>query len=848
MLVDLVVATTAPFVLCLSAYPLAQRFFFRSKERNLGEKLIASLIIGLAFLMLLPYGVGIILGYGVRITSWMTFFAGIFSIGVNIKTFIREARILLTKAKNYIFKREVSDLAFVESVIGFSFKYTYYLLVRAITGWDATVFYLPYARAIYFADSIPFTAFDFARFTKPMGISFLYGWIYSLGSSTLAENFRLIPLSFSFITILLIYLIAKDLCSSLVAKLAVMIYLFLPLHDSTLYYFAYYPDVAFNSLILAVFYFLYRYARTLETKYCLIGGLAFGLSMLLKAQTALFFASIVFTFLPLFGRKSVRVSATSLTPVTFLSFIAVSHGNLTPFLGLLRDEGLVVLVLVAIMSSLVALGVEAQEKTTVAEGSAFTVLEGLSIFLGASSVALVWYLRNYFTMGTFIWLSSIKEPNLQWAINILSGFISQTSQGPKASSFLPMIISVLLVHPILGSVWIIPKLVGMVKLTVKRKMLPVLNWVLGFFLSYILYAYSTIVTSSSFTVNPRDLLPLAPFFSIYSAWGLLVIAEYFWKTRTRETTLYLLASLGFVSLAQSLVILRYPPSFLAKICDQMAKLSFTSWKLLAHGGPQASSNWLIFGFVVGSLLLLPFLVRRGITFILSKMGICVRVTYRSPKQFAILKRVLFFIIILSVTLTVQVFPYVALTYEFGNGDMIAFKENQVKELWAGIYSDILPYIDDNAESGDVILAIDAALTGLQYKLDNIRLIDITSPDNLASMRILVESNDTEEIVTMLHDLNVRYFLLPKWGSGGTKGYATSFMRWLLNEGRLLHVTWSPTFSTIRVVSPGWILYEFSDKSTLSDRLNENCPDYSLFSARSRAPRILSWERTTKDET
>ena len=848
MILDLIVEITIPFILCLSAYPLAQRFFFKSKEQKLGDKLVASFIVGLAIVMLLPYSVGIIFSSGFRTMSWIIYIASVLSLSINIKTFIRETRAVLEKAKRYISGRELFDLALVLSVIGFSIKYTFYLLARAVTDWDATVIYLPYARAIFFADSIPFTAFDFARFTKPMGISFLYGWIYSLSSSTFAENFRLIPLSFTFITIMLIYLIAKDLCSSLVAKLAVMIYLYLPLHDSLLYYFAYYPDVAYNSLILAVFYFLYRYVRTLETKYCLIGGLALGLSMLLKAQTALFFAPVLFIFLPFFGRKSVRVLATSLTSATFLSFIALSHGNLTPFLGLLRHEGLVVLVLVAIISSLVALGVEAQKKTTVTEGSAFTVLEGLSIFLGASSLALLWYLRNYFTMGTLIWSSSIEEPNLQWAINIISGFISQTYQRPEASSFLLNMISVLLVHPILGSVWIIPKLVGMLKLTAKRKMLPVLNWILGFFLTYTLYAYSTIVISSSFTVNPRDLLPLAPFFSIYSAWGLLVIAEYFWKTRTRETTLYLLASLGFVSLAQSSLILYYPTSFLAGICDQIAKLSFTSWRLLAHGGPQASSNWLIFGFVVGSLLLLPFLVRRGITFILSKMGICVRVTYRSPKQFAILKRVLFFIIILSVTLTVQVFPYVALTYEFGNGDMIAFKENQVKELWAGIYSDILPYIDDNAESGDVILAIDAALTGLQYKLDNIRLIDITSPDNLASMRILVESNDTEEIVTMLHDLNVRYFLLPKWGSGGTKGYATSFMRWLLNEGRLLHVTWSPTFSTIRVVSPGWILYEFSDKSTLSDRLNENCPDYSLFSARSRAPRILSWERTTKDET
>ena len=97
---DIIIQLTSPFVICLSAFPLAQRFFFKSKEQKLGDKLVASFIMGLTILMLLPYSVGIIVGYGFRITSWVIYFVSIFSISVNIKTFIREAKILLKKAKD----------------------------------------------------------------------------------------------------------------------------------------------------------------------------------------------------------------------------------------------------------------------------------------------------------------------------------------------------------------------------------------------------------------------------------------------------------------------------------------------------------------------------------------------------------------------------------------------------------------------------------------------------------------------------------------------------------------------------------------------------------------------------
>lgn len=810
---DFIIKISIPFILCFSAYPLTQRFF---ACEEVGEKIVVSFIFGLTIIILLPYSVGIIFGKYFKVISWVIYIIGVLSLVVVIKTFSQKIYALFNKPKKYVFSLELFHSAFVLSVIGIFIKYTYYLLIKAVTDWDAVTFYLPYAKAIYFADSIPLTAFDFARFTKPMGISFLYAWIYSLCSSTLAESFRLVPLSFIFITIILIYFITKNFRSIFVAKLAVMIYIFLPLHDSLLYYSTYYPDVAFNSLMLSVYYFLYKYTRTLEIKYCLISGLALGLSMLLKAQTILLFPAIIFTFVLFFDRKSLRCFVTFLTPFLFILFLVLGmlQGDLTPFLSLFTTKGLVILGFVMILSTLVWLGVESQAKTIVLKEGVSRLVKGFFTFLGSSSIALIWYFRNYFTMGTFIWLSSIKEPNLQWAIDISSNFTSQTFQRPETPFFLLIMIFVLLVHPILGSVWIIPKLVGMADLKKKGKMSQVNNLVLGFFLAYIIYAYSTMVTSSSFTVNPRDLLLLAPFYSIYSACGLMIVAQHISETRTKEVTLYLLAFLWFFSLAQSLLILYYPPSFLVGICDQIARFSLSSWKLLAHGPPEATLNWLIFGVVTGLFSLLPLFGKKLVDFILHKKKTKIKVIISPyPKSFTMLKRVLAFVLIIIIFFMQQVVPYVALTYEFGNGNIMAFKENQENKIWSDLYTEILPYLKNNTKSGDVILTIDTGLTGLQYKLDSVKFIDITFPDNLASMRELLESNSTEDIVNILHDFNVRYFLLPKWGLGGPSGYATSFMEWLLNETCLLPIIWNPEISAIRVISGGWTLYEFSDKKS-----------------------------------
>jgi hypothetical protein len=803
MIVDIVVEITAPFVICLLAYPLARRIF-ESKEQNFGNTLITSFVFSLMFIMLLPYSIGIIFNGGFRITSWVIYLIGIFSIILNIKTFIGQAKISLKNFRNFISRKELFNIIFVMALIGFSIKYTYYLLIKAVIDWDATASYLPYAKAISLADTVPLTAFDYSRFTKPMGISFLYSWIYSLGSSISAENFRLVPLSFTLITILLIYLVAKEVYSNSLAKLTVMIYIFLPLHDSILYYCSYYPDIAFYSLIISVFFFLYKYVKTLEIKFCLISGVAFGLSMMLKAQTALYFIAILLVFIPFFRRKSIRIAAPFAASFVFLIFLIFSASASTPILTIFTYESFLIFSIIAVMLISIAFIIEAQHKTIKYLKSDFEPLKGLFIFLVSSSIALVWYLRNYFLMGTFIWLSSIKEPNLQWAIGILSGMASKTPSQPQ--TFIFLIALTLLVHPILGSIWIIPKIIGIVKLKENQQILLVHIWVLGFFLAYFLYVFNIIMTSS-FVLNPRDLIPLAPFFSIYSALGLQIIAKRFWKVQQDLIVLSLLLFLGFISLVQSLLIFYHPTHFLADICKEITKLSLTTWKLLAHGPPEVVLNWLLFGLFISSFLIVLFIGKECIVYVFYKKKM-ITVIPNSLKTFGTWKRAVVCIIISIAFLALQIVPYVSLTYEYGNGDILSFKGNQEIMLYNGLYTDILTYLRNNTNNGDIILTIGTGNTGLQYKLDSVKFIDLTFPDNLASVRSLIEGNNTNNIVTILHNLHVRYFLFST-----NSEYGSSFVAWLFDKSHLLNTILDPKFSTIKLRSGGWILLEITNEDS-----------------------------------
>lgn len=827
MFLDILVEVLAPIIVCLLTYPLASRLF--KDKYGFADTLVVSLILSLAFLLLLPYCISIIFDSGFRIVSWIIFLIGLVSIFLNSKIFVCKTKLLLSKFYNSILNRNLLNITFGFVLIGFFIKYIYYILIRAVTDWDAIKTYLIYSKAIVLADSIPLVAFDFARLTKPVGISFLYAWSYSLSESTSAETFRLIPIAFTLITVLLVYLVAREVSSDSIAKCAAIIFIILPLHDSILYYCLYYPDIAFYSLILSAFYFLYKYSKTFDLRFCIFSGLAIGLSSILKAQIILYFIPIIIVFISLIRYKALRIITSFSVPFIFLFILFLIDSSNT---FSLKYTDSLVLVVFAIMSSFMTFLVEKRHKIKDNLLRFSIPLKGLFVCICASSVALLWYLRIYFEMGTLIWLSSINELDLQWSISILSDSLSQTilSQSPI---YLFFIFISIFVHPILGSVWLIPKIIGIVKSNNKIMMVHI--WVIGFIISFLLYSFSRIITHSSFNLNPRDLVPLAPFFSIYAAIGLFALAVRLNKALRYLIVLSITLLFGCISLAQSLLLLYFPPDYLKEILIRTANFSLTSLKLFAHGSPDVALNWVLFGIIIGSPLLILLLMKKCYAYLLKRKKIHRVVIHFHFKQIRFQKQAVACLIVPILFLGLLIVPYVSLTHQYGNGDILSFEENQDLILSGSTYSNILDYLRNNTDNGDVIFTIGTASTRLQYKLDTVKFVDLTLADNLATFRGLIESNSTQDILSTLQSLNVRYFMYSTSKSDGL-----ALEDWLLSNSLLLDVVLDSRYFTLRMSSGSWILFELNviDNSQTALWTENNFVEYTLFSNSTAATVLL----------
>jgi hypothetical protein len=801
MYIDTLVELISPIILCFAAYLLARRFF-KPSQNGLGITLIVSFVFGFFFILLVPYTISLIFNAGFRLSSWIIFFLGTCFVVVNIKYLIEDSRSVFNKIKTSWKTKNYFNILFMLIIIFFLTKIVYYILIRAVTDWDATTGYLVYAKSISINDTVQLTAFDFSRFTKPMGISFIYAWTYSLSSSISFENFRLIPLAFIAVTLLSVFLVAKEFCSNTVAKLSVIVFMVLPLQDTLLYYAIYYPDVAFYALILIVFFFLYKYLNTLELKFLLVGGISLGLSFILKAQTILFLPAVFFIFLPLIRTKYLRIFCSLLISISFLFLLSF----ITPFplSNLLYQNSIIFLCFVILASCIVSLFIETFQKKVVHPPIKFkSLIIGAVVFLGSTSIALLWYLRNFVEMGTLIWLSSINEPNLQWAISTLSTLTPKVA--PQSFLLLVFVALALLVHPVLGSAWIIPKVVGFFKAKKDYKIYLIGVWILGFSIAYIMYAFAVLV-NSPFTLNPREIIPLAPFFSIFSAIGIYALSERLTGTWKNTVALCFLLLLGFFSLLQSLILLYYPISSFSDFFKNLSKLSLSTWPVLAHGAPDSALSWLLFGLVIGSLLLLPILIKSVIshlptfkTFFHNKIHLEINRSEHS-------KNVFIFLLIASAFSALLLVPYIQLTYSYGGGNVLAFGSNQEKALYDGLYTDILTYLRDNCKANDVVLTIGTGSTGLQYKLDSVRLIDLTFPDNLASLKSLIDSNDTVSVINILENLKARYFLFSISSS-------QPFVSWLFANSHLLQTILNPNVATLVLSSGGWLLFQIDNSSS-----------------------------------
>ena len=158
------------------------------------------------------------------------------------------------------------------------------------------------------------------------------------------------------------------------------------------------------------------------------------------------------------------------------------------------------------LTILVIISIELGAKASV-QWSKQNAFKPLMLVLGISvPFYLIWYLRNYLSFGTFIWGASINNSGYQWALAIIQKTIPPTSS-PSGEFYLFNLL-VLLTLPALGTAFLLPKIVGAVRLVRRNKESSFLyTWTTGYFLMYFLLA--------DFNINERYVLPIVPFIAIF---------------------------------------------------------------------------------------------------------------------------------------------------------------------------------------------------------------------------------------------------------------------------------------------------------------------------------------------
>jgi hypothetical protein len=763
---DSVIGVFALVLTIFASYPIIGKIF---RNEDFFTVLIITFVIGLSTILLPLYIVGI-WGSGIAVTSWIIFIASVVLTLANGKMYCLKIFEYARKLRGYLATIGPLEIAFVAAIVFLLVRYVFMLSIKGIFDWDAIDQYLPFGRRIFETNRIPVSAYDYEPIIGPSGISVLYSWLFSIGGNQYDGSFRLIPIIFVTITMAIIYVLGRDFGSKRVAEVAVIIFAFLPLHDAVLYYASYYPDLCYCSLVLAMFFLFYRGFVKQKSVYYLIGGLTFGLSMLMKLQTVYFLPAILLVFIILIKNKYLRLTLTYVsTLLLFFIFISVVWPDPKFFFSLpivFQGLGLGTILGAATLGLLL---LENYIKITqIQQFSLVHVLARVGLFFGiAIPIAIIWPLRNASLTGSLVWSINISAPNRSWAL----GFLSFGNVGGQNSmvTFLLSIILIPFTVYVLGNLWLIPKLVGLVKnICAKNRSVLLILWCFGYWMGYFLSVFHHF---EIYSLNPRDFYVYAPFLSFFAATGLIFIVERFAKRYSNSLLLYLICSFGLFSLSESLLMSNYGSIALRKIVSVLQLPEFTttvvslSWRLIL----------IAIAFIVSAVIIgLPLLIRARTRNVIRK----------------ILPVVLMFLLLIA--------PYLYVTYEFSDGNIYAFGEDQLKPIYQGLFTDVAPYLNEHANNGDVVLMVD--FYGLQYYLnENVTVVALNRASNLAEFRIAVESKNSTIVLSTLRELGVSYFLARKESS--------ALADKLSNSSILLDIVQDPRYFVLEKSFASWNLYK-----------------------------------------
>jgi hypothetical protein len=722
---------SALLILCFAPYSILQFFSF-FKKLSLLEKIVVSAVLGIFFVLFPLYIAGTLIGNFFVETSLVIYVLGLALLCVNVFILLRlfVGSIKGKSFRNYInalFKQHSRlsfiDFALVVCLIFFAMKYVLLLETKAILDYDVSTTYLPLARTIVQQNHIPLTMNNI-YVTGTVGNSVLFSWIYVISFSLQAENFRLLPFFFTMVTIIIVYLITKQFFNSNVSKLAVLVFMFLPMVDSSLVWFSFYADISFVMLMVSALYFLLKYLRTKQNFFLLFLGLSIGLSSFMKSQFVWLFPVLLFCFIPTIKNRALRYFMCLIIPFVFLLGITPLSYGVSAFQRIFIQlasyfsvqnfwYGFSIILLSVLIAFLSGYSVN---NAVFDKFSKLNVLKVLAVTIAITTPFFaVWYIRNYLQLGTFLWHTSINNADLQWASTIL-----QTSSSSSSGPFYLSLLLFPIVLPALGTAFLLPKLASLKLLKIKPESFVLFAWAIGYFL--ISFGFTSLISD-------RVFYPLLPFIAIFSAAGIYFVVRAFKKFEDINTMILL----GCISTVQSNLIYQLShmssTTFISDMFSQISSFLGLSWSTL--------SGQLSMSTVINQTMSLIF-----VALVSTVVIVCLLFFVTSRNMSKKARTILYFGFVFVTAFAVLFAPYYNLVDTASNGDISSF--GSVERTYYGygnLYPNIVPYLVANGGNNFNVLTYGVSGTGLAYYLKNATLFDVSQAETVALFRGAIQSED-----------------------------------------------------------------------------------------------------------
>ncbi len=627
------------------------------------------------------------------------------------------------------------------AIIGvFLAKVIFFSLFKPVIDPDVVNYYLPFARSIAISDNVPNSNLysTLPIIHTPIGSLVIPALIYSVLGSTTSEMFRLINLPYITSLLIIIYRFVRRFTNSrLIGLQTVTVFVGLPMIDSLLFEALFYPDFIFTFYCLLALERLYSITNQDQSslKSFVILALYLSTAMLIKFQ-----AVWLLPFFALWFSFHLHLS-TNLKKTIIIGFAIIFSGlRLLQPATLPSPHPLILLLAPLFLYLLFRPPHWPHRRLQLPLGH---ILISLTILL----LGGLWFIRNLLIFGNILVRTT---PTDNWVYS-LQGEESkalgpyQVDLDPLSQKLLSWInldavnyaeplgsLWAILFWPGLGSLWLIFKIIGLLKAKQSNYFFPFV-WTIYWYLVWIFYLGA---------VSDRHLLPLLPFLSLIIVLGINAL-------RNLISPAKVIFLISLLSLAQSrflswnLGVALVGRTRLKTLADSLypttepnrfsinSTVDYVKRFLSAINAPGDSANSFIVYLIVFSL---------------SAFGLCFLFRRTHLPNFIL-------------TSAIFLFPYIATIVLVTNFQPQFFTHIEQDKVYsyAGQFESVIPRLESTLLPTDRIIFLGTP-TGLSYYLNH-PVLDFLNSSDIASIKPVFDSKDSDEINNFLNANHYRYIVL-----------------------------------------------------------------------------------------